>query len=146
MSGDAEERNRPLDNAIPCTAENLDIPPSPSPQENPAEINPDVLGAQSGSLRHTRHLAGTEPQIAMEQNELFLEYFHSTIITDEFSNIRDPKRANMKMAKAIRELIKNKKYKSLEDGKQYKFKWDNGSTFYLLKYCYEIGPFLGYES
>ncbi|CUS22786.1 LAQU0S06e05974g1_1 [Lachancea quebecensis] len=146
MSGDVEESDRTLTTQSPSTVENPDPPPSPSLQENPAEINPDDVGTQSGPLCHTRHLAGSGAQIAMEQNELFLEYFHCTIISDDLSTIRDPKRANMKMAKVIRELIKNKKYKSSEDGKNYKLKWDNSSTFYLLKYCYEIGPFLGYES
>ncbi|CUS21535.1 LAQU0S03e04786g1_1 [Lachancea quebecensis] len=64
----------------------------------------------------------------MKQNELFLEYFPSTIITESLSAIRDATRTNIKLARAIRELVKNRKNNSLDDGKQYYFERDGNST------------------
>ncbi|SCU92461.1 LAMI_0E10550g1_1 [Lachancea mirantina] len=82
----------------------------------------------------------------MEQRQLFLNHFHAAIIREELSTIRNPKAACSKLTKTMRKLIQANNYKSIEDGKEYKYKWNSISTYYLLKNCYEIGPFLGFEN
>ncbi|SCU82806.1 LAFA_0D00166g1_1 [Lachancea sp. 'fantastica'] len=82
---------------------------------------------------------------AMEKSKPNVEYFHSAIITEDLATIRNPSLSQKRMADAIGELVSIKGYKSTDNGKEYTFRWTDKSTYYLVKYCNEIGPFYGFE-
>ncbi|SCU94572.1 LAFA_0F22628g1_1 [Lachancea sp. 'fantastica'] len=81
-----------------------------------------------------------------EQSQLYEQNYHSRIIPGELSSLRCPKSANSQIVKAMEEEIKRNHYKTSDDGKEFRFRWDNTSTYYLAKNCCEIGPFLGFEN
>ncbi|KAM3163043.1 hypothetical protein ACU8KH_03311 [Lachancea thermotolerans] len=114
-------------------------------QANSTEIDNHDMETGRDVSPSPRNLVGTKRHDEMRQEQLYLEYFHSAIITEELGLIKHLKRAHGKMIKAIQELIRVKGYRSADSGKEYRFKWTDNATYYLLKYCLEIGPFYGFE-
>ena len=114
-------------------------------QANSTEIDNHDMETGRDVSPSPRNLVGTTSHDEMQQEQLYLEYFHSAIITEELGLIKHLKRAHGKMIKAIQELIRVKGYRSAGSGKEYRFKWTDNATYYLLKYCLEIGPFYGFE-
>ncbi|SCU78922.1 LANO_0A04478g1_1 [Lachancea nothofagi CBS 11611] len=79
-------------------------------------------------------------------DETGLQYHHQEVLVQELNTIRDLKGAQMMITHAINTVLREMSYKSADDDKKYKFKWSSVSTYNLLKYCYDIGPFYGFEN
>ncbi|CEP62245.1 uncharacterized protein LALA0_S05e01134g [Lachancea lanzarotensis] len=100
----------------------------------------------NGPLDTSETLCGSTSHICMEQNEFALGHFHTAIINEDLAGIKSLQLAQAKMAQTIQELIHKRCYKSSDDGYDHRFRWTDDATFYLLKFCYDIGPFYGFES
>ncbi|SCU95684.1 LAFA_0G01618g1_1 [Lachancea sp. 'fantastica'] len=141
--------------AASCTSDNQstgqhhsDASSSDSLADEGLQANPATTGAGLDEYRTSataEYVASSTNHAAMEQSELYLEYFHSSIIREDLATIKNPRLSLDKMANAIRELIRVKGYRSSDHGKEFKFRWTDNSTYYLVKYCNEIGPFYGFE-
>ncbi|SCU80535.1 LADA_0B08086g1_1 [Lachancea dasiensis] len=106
--------------------------------------DPAVVGM--AEISPTEPITKIDPDGPQEELEPPLQYYHQEVLVQELNTIRDLKGAQAQMVNAVNELLRAMGYRSADDDKKYKFKWSSVSTYNLLKYCYEIGPFYGFEN
>ncbi|SCU94032.1 LAME_0F05842g1_1 [Lachancea meyersii CBS 8951] len=106
--------------------------------------DPAVVGISE--VTNVGQIAKIDPDVSGEELEPGLRFYHQEVLAQELSLIRDLKTAQLQITGAINELMREMDYKSADDDKKYKFKWSTVSTYNLLKYCYDIGPFYGFEN
>ncbi|CEP62933.1 uncharacterized protein LALA0_S06e07250g [Lachancea lanzarotensis] len=137
-----EEADRTSDNK-PTRPIHSEIPSSDEVQTN-SLIEPGAHVKNRPSANAESSISSAS-HVALKQTKRDIEFFHSAIVSEDLATIRNPRLSQAKMADAIRELVRRRGYKSADHGKEYKFRWSDDSTYCLIKYCREIGPFYGFE-
>ncbi|SCU91492.1 LAFA_0F04082g1_1 [Lachancea sp. 'fantastica'] len=109
--------------------------------------DPAVVGiSEVADVGNVVPMTRIDPEVGIADLEPTLRFFHQEVLQQELNTIRDLKTAQLQIDAAISELMQELDYKSADDDKKYKFKWSTASTYNLLKYCFDIGPFYGFEN
>ncbi|CEP61940.1 uncharacterized protein LALA0_S04e04104g [Lachancea lanzarotensis] len=130
-------------------ATELDGPSIDSPVDTTNDLSPQIIEdvrPASPVVEHSTNSSNTTNENSSASGLLYEDNFHSLLVPSELSTIRHPKEAAAKLGIAIDELIRKNGYKTLDEGKEFRFRWDNTSAYYLAKNCLQIGPFLGFEN
>ncbi|CEP61241.1 uncharacterized protein LALA0_S02e09912g [Lachancea lanzarotensis] len=112
-----------------------------------SRTDPAVVGiSEVADVGNVDPMAKIDPEVGDADLEPSVRFWDQQILLQHLNTIRDLKTAQLQINAAINELMEEMDYKSADNDKKYKFKWSTASTYNLLKYCYEIGPFYGFEN
>ncbi|CEP63524.1 uncharacterized protein LALA0_S08e04456g [Lachancea lanzarotensis] len=138
---DATEEDEPYDR--PTNDRTID---SVNSDSRMMEIESADSSQMENSTTILEQSSNTTADKSRDGKQPYQQNYHKLIIPEELSTVRFPKRASAKLVQAIQQEIRKNDYKTSDDGKEFRFRWDNTATYFLAKYCCEIGPFLGFEN